>query len=233
MIGLVWFLALICGFLVAFVRYPGVIERGKPCYMRKLVHPAVLRFIYWGVIPFSLLITIIMYCRIYHRISKMLKFKNAGKRKSVIRALITIIRTKYDGTTSEMCKTRSRQMKEIRMTILMFITVFFFVLCWFPGIVALFMLVNDPKKVTSYFRTGVFLLYSLNSALNPFLYAFHISRLKQRLREIWNRVKCEGETRQEGEDKSITFSASKAVVAVTPQKKKPSRVCFNDFDLQF
>lgn len=196
--------------------------------MRKLVHPIVLRLVYWGVIPLSLLVTVTMYLRIYHRISKMLKFKGSSQQGSVIRALITIIRTRH-GDSVAMGKTRSRQMKEIRTTILMFITVFFFVLCWFPGIVALFMLVTMPQYVTSYFRTGVFMLYSLNSALNPFFYAFHISRLRLRLQELWNWVKCK--RIQATDEGSTTLPTSKAMQG--QMNSKNSKICFNEFDIQF
>lgn len=214
--------SLVFGILVMFVRSPEKREVDKPCYMRKLVHPVVLRSIFWGAIPISLLVTIIAYARIYRKISQMLKFKD--KNRSVLKALVTIMQSTHKSST--IGRAKMRKMKEIKTTILMLVTIVFFVISWFPGIIALLLLVTAPDQIKAFHRDIVFILYSANSTFNPFLYAFHISSLRNRLLQIWNWCRCQ---RRKSRDIRLGSVVGSAIVNSTTN----SKVCFNDFELYF
>lgn len=221
LIAIIWIISSSLGLMVAFIRNPAPVDKENPCFMQKLVHSAVLRLIFWFIIPFSLLTVIVLYVRIYHRVSTMVQFKSTHGR-SICKALLTILRSNLD--QAEMGRVKVRKIKEIRTTILMLITVTLFVICWLPSVISLVFLVLARHLVQPYMRTAVFVLYSLNSTINPFLYAFHISRLKKRLKEIWNFFLCVREGEEVNSLRSNVFPSQSV-------QRQSSRACFNEFDL--
>lgn len=190
--------------------------------MRNLVHSAIVKSIFWGAIPIGILITVAFYIRIYRELSKMVKFKDGNG--SVLRALVLIMKTKQN--SDAIGQAYKLQMKEIKTTILMFITVFFFVLCWLPGALAFLLLVIAPKSIDAYHRDIALILYSVNSILNPFFYAFHISRLRKKLKQILSWFCCKSTIK---EIKTISSAVS---VRANQRNAKP-RVSFEEFELYF
>lgn len=73
--------------------------------------------------------------------------------------------------TNHMGKDR---MREIRTTIILFITVILYLVCWIPGVFVLSQLLYDPYSVSVSHMLIAYILTHVNSAIDPFLYAFNI-----------------------------------------------------------
>lgn len=79
---------------------------------------------------------------------------------------------------------------EIRTTILLFITVILYLLCWIPGVTLLALLMYDPTSVTIYTMIASYALAPLNSAVDPFLYALNIRGSRRAAKELLKRIFC-------------------------------------------
>lgn len=224
LIALVWIISLIVGLLVTFVRaHPA--EENKPCIMLKLVHPVLLKIIFWGVIPACLCVTIAAYCMILRQLTNLVKFRNE-KKHNVVRAMFTIMQ--HNNDTLGMSRYKVRRLKEVRTTILMSLKVVFFVVCWSPGMIVLALALMFPCSAKAFLQTGVFMLYSFNATINPFLYAFHISTILKRTKQLWGIVWCKRNEYEEPESDTPCIASPTPSVCNT----NSNIFIFKDFEVQ-
>lgn len=66
------------------------------------------------------------------------------------------------------------KIRDVRSTLILFITILFFLLTWIPGIVLLVMFQLFPDKTTLNGTLAAYVISQLNSMVNPFLYARNI-----------------------------------------------------------
>lgn len=81
------------------------------------------------------------------------------------------------------------KVREIRTTILLFITVVLFLLAWIPGIVLLVLFRLAPEHVTLGGMLTVYTLSQVNSVFNPYLYAKNIKHAGKIIRK-WIGCRC-------------------------------------------
>lgn len=66
------------------------------------------------------------------------------------------------------------KVRDIRSTLILFITILFFLLTYIPGIVLLIMFESFPEKTTLNGTLAAYVICQLNSMMNPFLYARNV-----------------------------------------------------------
>lgn len=94
-------------------------------------------------------------------------------------------------------KERPRQIgdlkiREIRTTIVLLITVLFFVICWVPLHIIDVLFALAPQSIDISIETinALIVLRHANYILNPFLYAYHMKGFKQSLRHALSKIFC-------------------------------------------
>lgn len=78
--------------------------------------------------------------------------------------------------------------REIRTTVILFATVILYAICWIPGVILLFCFLRDPHSVSF---TGILIVYILNhinSAVDPFLYAYNLRGARAAVRRLIRRT---------------------------------------------
>lgn len=78
--------------------------------------------------------------------------------------------------------------REIRTTIILFVTVVLYFVCWIPGVVLVVLLMIDPKRVRVHCILLVYILTHINSAIDPFLYAYNLKGAKGVVRQLMKRA---------------------------------------------
>lgn len=80
--------------------------------------------------------------------------------------------------------------REVQTTIVLFITVLFFAICWVPLYVidVMFSLAPQSLSITIETINGLIVLRHFNSVLNPFLYAYHMRGFKFALKQIFAKI---------------------------------------------
>lgn len=93
-------------------------------------------------------------------------------------------------STSEGNVIEQRKIREIKTTLLMFSTVFLFILCWVPWPIIL-NLIRRFRPDVNYTHSAMicYTFVSLNSMINPFLYVFHIEKWRESLKSMF-RLRC-------------------------------------------
>lgn len=145
----------------------------KYCAVWKIMHPAVLYFALFGIIPMCLLITVIAYARIYCNIRRIIKVDRTQRAPS-------------DASCNYEFQQR-QSTRELKTTIIIMATVIFFLIGWVPGIVSFCIFIATKGNDTARpFLNVSFMMYSINSMLNPLFYATHIRWIKKRMDRFWN-----------------------------------------------
>lgn len=110
--------------------------------------------------------------------------------KQIIRQILTGMGAQAI-STSEGDVIEKRKIREIRTTILMFSTVFLFILCWVPWPIIL-NLIRRFRPDMNYKHSAMicYTFVSLNSMLNPFLYVYHIEKWRESLKDMFQFLWC-------------------------------------------
>lgn len=117
------------------------------------------------IVP-SILLFLFIYSRIYMIIRKAIAHDSSSLKKLGRRIVLRKNTNKNLETTIGGIK-----MREIRSTLILFITIVLFLLSWVPGIILLIILRIFPKASS---LNGTYALAQLNSMINPLLYARNI-----------------------------------------------------------
>lgn len=82
--------------------------------------------------------------------------------------------------------------REVQTTIVLFITVLFFAICWVPLYIVdvMFALAPQSLDISIEAINALIVLRHANSVLNPFLYAYHMKGFKQSLKKIFAKMFC-------------------------------------------
>lgn len=78
--------------------------------------------------------------------------------------------------------------REIRTTIILFVSVVLYCVCWIPGVVLIVLLMIDPKRVRVHCILIVYILTHINSAIDPFLYAYNLKGAKGVVKQLMKRA---------------------------------------------
>lgn len=115
------------------------------------------------------LIFICIYVKIYKVITDSMG--QTTSRKDKWKQLGKIVRRQSTFNNSEKLIFGKLTAREIRTTVLLFVTVVLFLLTWIPGIILVTMLTYFPDHVSVAGMLTVYTLSQVNSVINPFLYA--------------------------------------------------------------
>lgn len=80
--------------------------------------------------------------------------------------------------------------REIRITIILFITVILYLVCWIPAVIVLALLIYNPYSISLYAMIASFAICPLNSIVDPFLYAFNIRGANRAAKKLLRRILC-------------------------------------------
>lgn len=80
--------------------------------------------------------------------------------------------------------------REVQTTVVLFITVLFFAICWVPLYIIDVMFSLAPQSLSIDIETinALIVLRHFNSVLNPFLYAYHMKGFKKSLKQIFAKI---------------------------------------------
>lgn len=103
-----------------------------------------------------------------------------------------IVKQIFQGTVAQSISTskgdviEKRKIREIRTTVLVFSTVFLFILCWVPWPIVL-NLIRRFRPDINYTHSAMicYTFVSLNSMINPFLYVYHIEKWRESLKNMF------------------------------------------------
>lgn len=82
------------------------------------------------------------------------------------------------------------KVRDVRSTLILFITILFFLLTYMPGIVLLVMFESFPHKTSLNGTLAAYVISQLNSMVNPFLYARNIKNAGKIIRSWLNLCLC-------------------------------------------
>lgn len=109
----------------------------------------------------------------------------------------------HNGTTDTNNNFGKEKTLEIRTTLILFITVILYLLCWIPGVILLALLIYDPNTVTIYTMIASYALAPLNSAVDPFLYALNLRGSRRAAKKLLKRILCV----KEEDERDCVFSS--------------------------
>ncbi|XP_063706404.1 adenosine receptor A3-like [Culicoides brevitarsis] len=191
-IGRTIVLCWIAGWIIGCLCFVFAVEPPNPdlsCFeIRSRYHKGFLMFIVFVAIPFCSLIVIVAYSLIYRQWRKRIKptmndmtltqiFRQSQKMQEIDREQ-SVILTK--DAVSE-----ARRVREIRTTLLMFATVFLFILCWLPWPIILNITRRFyPEMNYAHSAMVCYTFVSLNSMINPFLYVYHIEKWRESAKRV-------------------------------------------------
>lgn len=78
--------------------------------------------------------------------------------------------------------------REIRTTVVIFMTVILYAICYIPGIILLFCFLTNPHAVSISGILIVYILNHINSAIDPFLYAYNLKGAPGAVRRLIRRT---------------------------------------------
>lgn len=78
--------------------------------------------------------------------------------------------------------------REIRTTIILFAAVLLYFICWIPGVILIVLLMIEPKRVRVSCILTVYILTHINSAIDPFLYAYNLKGAKGVVKKLMKRA---------------------------------------------
>lgn len=111
------------------------------------------------------------------------KFKELGK---------IVIRKNTKSTMEPMLG--GIKVKDVRSTLILFITILFFLLTYLPGIVLLVMFEVFPDRISLGGTLAAYVISQMNSMMNPFLYARNIANAGKIVKNWMKMVVCIMET---------------------------------------
>lgn len=204
MISAGWLLAFIVGaLLIYFEKTPDEPHFLCLVFTERFNTYYVLTVTFTLVIP-ALLAVVFIYCRIYQVImdgvmswlilleekppkcaniffqmdTKVLNERMDKLRKIVLRS------ESQNGPPND----KSERHREIRTTVIIFVTVILYAICWIPGIILLFYLLLAPESVSVTGILVVYILNHINSAIDPFLYAYNLKGARGAVRRLIRRT---------------------------------------------
>lgn len=78
--------------------------------------------------------------------------------------------------------------REIRNTTILFVTVILYFICWIPGVILLFSFLRNPHTSSITGPLVVYILNHINSAIDPFLYAYNLKGARGAVRRLIRRA---------------------------------------------
>lgn len=148
----------------------------------------------FGVIVPSCLIMTVLYIRIY------IIFKETVRIWSLLNNSRSLVFQMNRMTTAEEAhhKTPEKKSREIKTTIVLIITVVFFVICWCPlyivDIISYFF--PNCMSVSVEVINAMIIMRHVNSVLNPFLYSYHMKGFRQSAKHALAKIFCCRKTRR-------------------------------------
>uniref|UniRef100_A0A336LPQ7 CSON000462 protein n=1 Tax=Culicoides sonorensis TaxID=179676 RepID=A0A336LPQ7_CULSO len=192
-----WLIGSAIGF--STLLFPQEVSKLRPVVLQRLnttscilvanvIKPEYLACISFGFVLPCILVTIIVYALIYRAIVNVF---NSSTIKSSKRSFLVWLKMQRemeesgDIRFSEMLKIR-----EVRATIIIFLTVIIFLLCWLP--VVLILVVHKIKPIIGSLDEIflVFTLLKIYSMINPVVYAFTLKDIRKPFVLLVKRVFC-------------------------------------------
>lgn len=162
-------------------------------------NPIMLRFLIYGVMPFNLILIVVLYILIHREMTKLFNTENFYSQ------VLSVIFQKQD--TQKLKKIGSMKIREVRTTFLLLITVALAFITFIPGTAIGYVMTWQPQLLEVKSLLICYLLLSINSVFNPFIYAFNIRNVRAAARRLIIRmVYCE-----QADDIDITSSSGTAL----------------------
>lgn len=177
----IWITTFIFGVFITF----GTNSTERDCLVWRVVHPIVVHILTFFVV-ITMFVVVILYTKIYIKIMEIMHSDDNENYGNILRGTMTLMRNSWE--SKRLQKERHQKYKEMRTTIMIMLIVFFFVFCWMPGVIAVFISYIDESKADGSFDFAC-VMYGLNSALNPFFYAFHVKHLRKRVKKTWKQAR--------------------------------------------
>ncbi|CAG7837722.1 unnamed protein product [Allacma fusca] len=178
-----WFTGALIGFfpLLGWYNLEGW-NKSEKCYFTKVMSYSYLVFLYFATIVFPALLMAGFYSYIYHVVLIKIRQKGTlapqGRRPSEA-SRSGSLNSDNRGSTQMMRIMQSEKRREAKAAKKLGIIVLFFMLCWMPLYTINCIQAFEPNfKVPPILMNFTIILSHANSALNPFLYAYHLKEFR-------------------------------------------------------
>uniref|UniRef100_A0A336LC26 CSON003215 protein n=1 Tax=Culicoides sonorensis TaxID=179676 RepID=A0A336LC26_CULSO len=179
-----WMIPCSFGFIHFMTAREAKIEKAL-CFMgSETYNPILLGFLIYGVMPAQLIAIVALYVLIHLEMSKLFK----GQR--FYSQFMNLAFRRQDNNGPK--KVGSMNMREIRTTLLLLITVALAFITFLPGTGIGYLMNFDPKLLEVKSLLICYLLLSINSVFNPFIYAFNIRNVRYAAYRLMKRILCCG-----------------------------------------
>ncbi|XP_063706074.1 adenosine receptor A2a-like [Culicoides brevitarsis] len=157
------------------------------CYFNDIVPKQMSRVLMFGVIVPSCLVLIWIYIRIYLIFKRTMNRSHGNDNSSLKPDWSHIFLSLFECCCpfrKSPAKEMDQKTRELQTTIVLLITVLFFVICWVPLYIidVFFSFDSQSLSITIETINALIVLRHFNSVLNPFLYAYHMKGFKKALK---------------------------------------------------
>lgn len=177
------------------------INKDALCFMKaETFNPIMLGFLLYGIMPFNLTVIVVLYVLIHREMRKLFDHSD-----NFYSQLFVIVFQKQN--TQQLKKIEVIPTREVRTTFLLLITVALALITFIPGTAMGYIIIWFPQLLECKALLICFLLLSINSVFNPFIYAFNIRNVKIAARRLLMRMVC----CKQDQDKEIALSTGTAL----------------------
>lgn len=175
-------------------------------------NPVLLRFLLYIIMPINLVIIVVMYILIHREMMKLFSTTNIDMGT---KALVQMIFQKHDG--DKVKRIGAMKIREARTTMLLLITVALAFITFIPGTAIGYVMTYDPSLIAVKPLLICYLLLSVNSLFNPFIYAFNIRNVRGAAYRLWVRLVYCKYAEIEGDISSTSATAESSQARMTKQ----------------
>ncbi|XP_063706153.1 adenosine receptor A3-like [Culicoides brevitarsis] len=152
------------------------------CFMgQETYDPIMLRFLLYVIMPINLVIILVLYFLIHREVMKLFKQDDGESRCTRI---WKIMFQKQDVQK----KVGAMLIREVRTTFLLLLTVFLAFITFIPGTAIGYVMTFRPDLIEVKPLLICYLLLSVNSVFNPFIYAFNIRNVREAATRLGKRI---------------------------------------------